>query len=118
MYLSLFFQVASFESTLELIFSDAFLKQLLKLFKNAFKISTEWNCELAIIVLDQSKLFEYACCDMAKILQRYQDYNGTSQSITNQDLLKMEYARKKLFSFFLHDTEDQFSENNCHILSS
>ncbi|KAI9247097.1 hypothetical protein EDC94DRAFT_367551 [Helicostylum pulchrum] len=64
-----------------------FLKRKHGLMKKAYELSVLCNCEIALIILNNSnnKLVQYASNDIDKVLMRYTEYDEPYESKSNED---------------------------------
>ncbi|KAG1078472.1 hypothetical protein G6F42_024243 [Rhizopus arrhizus] len=65
-----------------------FLKRKHGLMKKAYELSVLCNCEIALIILNNSnnKLVQYASTDIDKVLMRYTEYDEPYESKSNDDV--------------------------------
>ncbi|KAI8370829.1 hypothetical protein EDC96DRAFT_94546 [Choanephora cucurbitarum] len=66
-----------------------FLKRKHGLMKKAYELSVLCNCEIALIILNNSnnKLVQYASTDIDKVLMRYTEYDEPYESKSNGDFV-------------------------------
>uniref|UniRef100_H3D7T2 Myocyte enhancer factor 2C n=1 Tax=Tetraodon nigroviridis TaxID=99883 RepID=H3D7T2_TETNG len=70
-----------------------FTKRKFGLMKKAYELSVLCDCEIALIIFNSNKLFQYASTDMDKVLLKYTEYNEPHESRTNSDIV--DTLRKK-----------------------
>ncbi|KAI9485421.1 MAG: hypothetical protein EXX96DRAFT_545035 [Benjaminiella poitrasii] len=90
-----------------------FLKRKHGLMKKAYELSVLCNCEIALIILNNSnnKLVQYASTDIDKVLMRYTEYDEPYESKSNEDFSKDE-------DLLLSDHEEQQQTNTSSYHSS
>ncbi|CAO3633964.1 unnamed protein product [Mucor hiemalis] len=94
-----------------------FLKRKHGLMKKAYELSVLCNCEIALIILNNSnnKLVQYASNDIDKVLMRYTEYDEPYESKSNDDFANASEKGDDDNSHDLSETEDN---NNVQIVQS
>lgn len=95
-----------------------FLKRKHGLMKKAYELSVLCNCEIALIILNNSnnKLVQYASNDIDKVLMRYTEYDEPYESKSNDDFANASEKGDDDNSHDLSETED--NNNNVQIVQS
>ncbi|TPX38019.1 hypothetical protein SmJEL517_g00394 [Synchytrium microbalum] len=66
-----------------------FLKRKAGLMKKAYELSVLCDCEVSLIIFQDSKIVQYNSSDVDRILLRYTQYNEPHESRTNEDFAKL-----------------------------
>ncbi|KAL0142359.1 hypothetical protein V8B55DRAFT_1497231 [Mucor lusitanicus] len=94
-----------------------FLKRKHGLMKKAYELSVLCNCEIALIILNNSnnKLVQYASTDIDKVLMRYTEYDEPYESKSNDDFTN---ASEKGDEDNSHDLSDADERDSYQIVQS
>lgn len=94
-----------------------FLKRKHGLMKKAYELSVLCNCEIALIILNNSnnKLVQYASTDIDKVLMRYTEYDEPYESKSNDDFTN---ASEKGDDDNSHDLSDIDEKDSYQIVQS
>lgn len=63
-----------------------FNKRKFGIMKKAYELSVLCGCEIAVIIINNNLLHEYASSNMDHILLKYTEYLKPYESITNQNI--------------------------------
>ncbi len=67
-----------------------FTKRKTGLMKKAYELSVLCDCEIVIIIFNNNnKLFQYGSSGVEKILLKYTEYNESSETKTNEDIINV-----------------------------